>query len=294
MMGLGFALVKAGVLRSGDSRVLTIMMLYLIMPAVLIRSFQIEVTEEVRSGFLLALLAAVLIHIILIPSVKLAGKALSLDTVEKGSVIYSNAGNLIVPLVTALFGEDYIIYSSAFLCVQQVLLWTHGQALMGGEKQANWKKILLNPNMIAIFFGILLMFLHVRLPELLVSTMSSLSQTIGPISMIMIGMLLGGLDFREVFSDKKIYLVTFLKMIASPLLVLVFLKVSHLAYMIPEGKTVLLISFLAVMTPSAAMVTQFAQLFENRPGYAGAINAVTTLLCIATMPLMTFLFTSWI
>ena len=38
------------------------------------------------------------------------------------------------------------------------------------------------------------------------------------------------------------------------------------------------------------MITQLAQLHERRPEYAGAINVMTTLLCIATMPLLTELY----
>ena len=38
------------------------------------------------------------------------------------------------------------------------------------------------------------------------------------------------------------------------------------------------------------MITQFAQLHRNRPEYASAINILSTLLCIVTMPLMTELY----
>ena len=48
----------------------------------------------------------------------LLGHALHLDAVEKASMIYSNAGNLIIPIVTAVLGKEWVIYSSAFLSVQ--------------------------------------------------------------------------------------------------------------------------------------------------------------------------------
>ena len=71
------------------------------------------------------------------------------------------------------------------------------------------------------------------------------------------------------------------------------LKLLRLSALIPDGKTILYISFLAVMTPTAAMVTQISQLFDNRPEYASAINTLTTLMCIVTMPLLTAIYMRW-
>ena len=45
-----------------------------------------------------------------------------IDAVEKASIVYSNAGNLIIPLVIAVLGEDKVIYASAFIAVQNILL----------------------------------------------------------------------------------------------------------------------------------------------------------------------------
>lgn len=77
-------------------------------------------------------------------------KLLRLDAAEQTSVICSNAGNLIIPLVTALLGKDWVIYSCACLSVQMVLLRSHGKAVLCGEKGINLRKIVTNINMIAI------------------------------------------------------------------------------------------------------------------------------------------------
>ena len=67
IMGCGFLLVKLHLVRSEESRTLSVITLYLIMPCVIINAFQIDYSREIRDGFLLALLAAVLIHVILLP-----------------------------------------------------------------------------------------------------------------------------------------------------------------------------------------------------------------------------------
>ncbi|MBQ9581532.1 MAG: hypothetical protein IJR21_04100, partial [Synergistaceae bacterium] len=65
MMLCGFALVKFKILNSSDSRILSIISVYIIIPCVIINAFQINYSDEIRDGFLLAVIAAILIHIIL-------------------------------------------------------------------------------------------------------------------------------------------------------------------------------------------------------------------------------------
>ena len=45
-----------------------------------------------------------------------------------------------------------------------------------------------------------------------------------------------------------------------------------------------------ICTPSASTLTQMAQVYGKDADYASAINVVTTLLCIVTMPLMVALY----
>ena len=68
------------------------------------------------------------------------------------------------------------------------------------------------------------------------------------------------------------------------------LKLSGLAHLVPDGQTILLVSLLATCTPSASTITQMAQIYGTDADYASAINVVTTLLCIFTMPLMVALY----
>ena len=59
---------------------------------------------------------------------------------------------------------------------------------------------------------------------------------------------------------------------------------------LPDGKMILLVTFLALLTPAASTVTQMAQVYGEDGEYAGAIGVITTLLCIFTMPVFVFLY----
>ena len=134
IMFMGYAVVHWGLLHAEDSKTLSLISLYLISPCVIISAFQVQYTPDVLHGLLLALAAAVLLHVGIIVVVNLLGHALHLDAVEKVSMIYSNAGNLIIPIVTAVLGKEWVIYSSAFLSVQLFLLWSHAKSMLCGEK----------------------------------------------------------------------------------------------------------------------------------------------------------------
>lgn len=290
IMFLGYAVVKTGLLKPEDSRTLSVLTVYVILPCTILNAFQIEYTKEVASDFLLAAGSAVLIHILLFVIVFILDRFFHLTNIEKASLIYSNAGNLILPLVTAVLGEEWVIYASAFMVVQLFIIWTHGKSLVEGKKGADIRSIITNVNLIACIAGLVMFLLHFRIPGLIGSAVKTIGGIIGPISMLMLGMILGGISLKPILYQKRIWIISFLKMIAVPAAVLLIMKYSGFAKLSPNGITILYISLMATMTPSAATVTQMAQLYGQDYNYSTAINTLTTLLCIATMPLMTMLY----
>ena len=105
-------------LNAGDSRVISAISIHLILPCVILNAFQVEFSPEVKEGLFLSLVAAVIINVGLIVLVTIFSGILRLDAVEQVSVIYSNAGNLVIPIVSAILGSEWVIYSSVFLAVQ--------------------------------------------------------------------------------------------------------------------------------------------------------------------------------
>ena len=290
MIFMGFLIVKTGLLKDDDSKVLSKIVLYLIIPCVIINAFQVDYTMDTVKGLLIALAASVMLQIILLIIISAFGKLLHLNEVEIASVYYSNSGNLIVPIVTFILGQEWVLYGCVFMSVQLVFLWTHCKKILSREPSYDWKKIILNINMISIFIGVILFFTRIRLPEIIGNTLSAVGSMIGPASMFVTGMLFAGMNLKQIFANKRVYFISFLRLIAVPLFSLILLKISHLASLSADGNQIMLIVFLAVITPSASTVTQMCQVYGNDSRYASAINVVTTLFSIITMPLMVMLF----
>lgn len=290
MIFMGFLIVKAKLLNSEDSKILSIIVLYLIIPCVIINAFQVDYTPQTVKGLLIALAGSVMTQVILLIVVSILGRVFHLNEVEVASIYYSNSGNLIVPIVMFILGKEWVLYGCVFMSVQLVFIWTHCKKIISRESAYDWRKIVLNINMISIAIGIVLFLTRIHLPEDINSTLSAVGGMIGPASMIVTGMLFAGMDFKQIFASKRVYFVTFLRLIVVPAIALVLIKFSYLASLSSNGPKIMLIVFLAIITPSASTVTQMCQVYENDSQYASAINVVTTLLAIITMPLMVMLF----
>lgn len=284
---MGYAVVKVGLLKASDSRVLSVVMVYLVTPCVIINAFQIDDTPEIRKGLLYSMAIAAVIHVVLLVLSALLSRPLKLDAVEQVNVTYSNAAALVIPLVKALMGDAYVIYSCAFIIVQLVLLWTHASSLLQGSSALDWKKVLTNINMIAIAAGALLYWFRVVLPAPLQNTMSTVGNMMGPMGMLLAGMAIAEKPLREVFCTRRNYLPTVLRLVVCPLVVLVLLWVCHASSWVADGKNILMTVYLAAITPACATVTSMAQLYDRDAAHSSALYVLTTLLSIVSIPVIT-------
>lgn len=287
---MGYTVVKAGLLKASDSKVLSVLMVYLVCPCMILNAFQIEDTPDIRRGLVYAMIVAAAMHVVLLAFTALLRRPLKLDVVEQVNTIYSNAGALVIPLVQALLGSEYVIYSCAFIIVQTVLIWTHANACLQGSFSFQWKKLLENVNILAILAGMLLYLTHWQLPGMLQNTVTNMGSMIGPIGMLLAGMAIAERPLKKVFCTKRNYLVAVLRLLVCPLVILLLLWVCRAQTFVADGKNILMTVYLAAITPACATTTSMAQLYDRDAAHSSALYVLTTLLSIITMPVMIGLF----
>ena len=93
MIFMGYLIVKVRLVKDEDSKILSKIILYLIIPCVIINAFQVDYTMDTVKGLLLALAASVMTQVLLLIIISISGKLLHLNEVEIASVYYSNSGN---------------------------------------------------------------------------------------------------------------------------------------------------------------------------------------------------------
>ena len=290
IMFMGYAVVKAGLMKSSESKSVSVIMVYLVIPCVILNAFQVEYTPDVQKGLLLACAAAVAVHILFLLLTAILKKPLHLDVIERATIIYSNAGILVIPLVQELLGQEYDIYSSAYIAVQLILIWTHCKNMLCEEEKLEWKKVLLNVNIISIIAGVVLFIFRIQLPSGAQDVLNMMNNMIGPLGMLLAGMVIAEVPLKTVFTRKRIYLSAALRLFIYPVFVLGLMKVIQTFASIQDSKQILLTVYLASITPACATVTSMAQLYDKDAAYSSSLYVLTTLLSIATMPVMVGLF----
>ena len=218
IMIMGYVVVKAGLMKASESKSVSVILVYLVIPCVIINAFQVEYTPEIQKGLLLACAAAVAVHILFLGVTAMLKGVLKLDIIERATVIYPNAGILVIPLVQKLLGQEYVIYSSAFIAIQLILLWTHCKNMLCAEQSIDWKKIVLNVNIISIAVGIIFFSLRLEFPSGVQDVLGSVSNMIGPVGMMIAGMVIADKSLLSVFSRKRSYLSATLRLLIYPVL----------------------------------------------------------------------------
>ena len=290
IMFMGYAVVKAGLMKSSESKSVSVILVYLVIPCVIIKAFQVDYTPDVQKGLFLAIAAAVAVHILFLLITIPLKKMFQMDVIEQATSIYSNAGILVIPLVQELLGQDYVIYSSAYIAVQLILLWTQGKNMLCEEEKLEWKKIFLNVNIISIIAGIVLFLFRIKLPAGVQDVLGMMNNMIGPLGMLLAGMAIAEVPLKSIFTKKRNYLSVAFRLLLYPVLGLFLMKAIQIVVNLENSSQILLTVYLACVTPACASVTSMAQLYDKDAAYASSLYVLTTLLSIVTMPVMVYLY----
>jgi predicted permease len=136
-------------------------------------------------------------------------------------MMFSNNGFLGLPLAAAVLGEGTEAYS--YLVISNVLtnllMYTIGVYFVSGDKShMNLKKVLLNPVFISFVIGIVLNLLNVVdfVPQVLVYS-NHLKGIVTPVSMVILGMKMGGVKMSSLFTNLKTYTISACKLVLVPI-----------------------------------------------------------------------------
>ena len=294
MLLVGVLLVRLGIVEQKTGSSLSRIVLYVVLPCSIICTFQNAQQYELKKELIFVFIVAICCNLLLILLPYPIKRWLKLTAVEQASLSYPNCGEILIPLVVAVLSEEMSVYCCAFMIVQICCLFTHGVALLSGQGEVKIKAIFLNPNVIAIILAFLMFFLGIRLPFFLNDAIEGFKGMLLPACMLVIGIAIGNSDFKVLLSNKRAYLICFLRLIVIPLIVLLIIKISGVAYVLENAKNIILIVFMATASSSAATVANIAQSYNNDAQNAGLINVMSILFLIITLPIMVILYQIWI
>lgn len=287
---VGYALIKLGLLKQEDRRVLSILLVYVLQPCLIVRSLQIDLTPERMQGFLYGLIFATSTMLLSLLVSELLKKPFALDAIDRSTLIYANVGNLLLPLVSMALNDEMVFYCSTFQAPFNILMWTHCYSIIKGDRDINFRKIVANPNLIALFIGIILLLTHTKIPSVIEAAAKGFNDMVAASSMMLIGMVIAGIDIRSVFTHKKAYLISFGRLVALPILCMLLLYMTGFVQSHPSMRPIFMVITMGAAAPSATTIVQLAVLHDRDAAKAGIYNVMSTILCVVTIPLIILIY----
>lgn len=275
---------KKNIINEEINKGLRRILLEVTLPLLVINSFSFEFSDGMGKNVLTAFiysitfmaLGAIISYIFLFPLKGEKKKILHFANV------FSNCGFIGFPIINSLYVAEGVVYTSIFNMVFTIALWTYGVMIFSDKmSKEKIKKVLVNPAIIAVYIGIPIMLLNIKLPTFLLDTTKIVGDMTAPISMIIVGSILSKVRIKDVFKEVSIYYEALIKLIIIPL-ILFLIKI-----IIKDNTTVINTIIVLQAMPAAAMTSIFAADFNKEKEYSAKVVFITTLLSIITIPIIT-------
>ena len=277
MIALGFILRKWKILSEKAMKDITNLVLYVVLPCQIFKSFIGKDLSSLAADCLMVLLISIGVQVLAVVYGKLAfpkqGPEHRVNLAY--GMICSNAGFLGNAIAESLFGATGLMLASIYLIPMRIMMWSEGLALYSGvnDVKKSIVKVATHPCVIACMLGIVCMIFGVQVPTLLMTPISSLGSCTTPLSMMVIGFVLSQIDLKHLV-DKTILWFTLHRLVAAPALVWVVCKVLAVS---PLATGICVI--LAAM-PAGATTTMLAAKYERDPEFATKMVIFSTLCSI--------------
>lgn len=201
-------------------------------------------------------------------------------------LLFPNVGFMGVPLVRAMFGNQYIVLVAFYMLAFNIISYSYGIYLAssyGNNKSKFDIKKLLSPGTVTAVISILIFSLHLELPVPVVTFVGYLGDTSITMSMMIIGVFLGKMNWKIAFSKAEYLVFLVADMLIIPLVL------GTLMELLPFDEKIIRIAQIMVCMPVASMTCMFTQEYAGDGTESAKLIALTTISTIVTAPLVVYL-----
>lgn len=215
--------------------------------------------------------------------------------VYKYALTFGNYGFMGNFIVLGVWGDDMFYLYSLLVFGVGLLCSSWGMYILIPKEQnaslwQNLKKGLLTPPMIALAVGMAGGLLGVRpyVPDFVMSALKGAGDCMGPVAMVLAGIVIGGYEFKSLLTDKKVYLATALRLVVIPAVMLLVLRA------LGADDTVQTLTLIAFATPLGLNTIVYPAAFGGETKTGAAMAMISHTLSVVTIPLMYLVFIVWL
>ena len=289
-MGIGFYCGKKGFISDSSAKTLSFIVVNIANPAMIINAGLSDEAsiqgKELAFMFLLAIgvfAFLILLGYIIPPILRVPAEDIG---PYKVMIIFNNIGFMGFPILQAAYGPQSLLYASLFLFPFNILIYTYGIACMrknSQEKESFDLSKAVNVGTIACAVSLIIYIFGIPVPDFLKTTASSLSGLTGPLSMMVIGQSMINMKAKEMFGDIRLFIFSLIKLVAVPVVGIMILKLFI------TDELILNVCYIMLATPVASMAAMLAQQYDGDYKLASKGVALTTILSVITIPLVSLL-----
>lgn len=203
--------------------------------------------------------------------------------------VFSNVGFMGIPVISALYGKDCLLYITFYLLAYNLLLYTYGIAVAkksrgkGEEKRQGMKqawKGLVNPGVAACIGAIMIFGLRIPVPKAAVTFFDYVGNATIPLSMIIIGISVAKMPWRKIFLNVKTYFFCGIKLLLVPVLASLLFRPLFGEEMV-FGIFILMLSM-----PVGSIVTMIFNEYGKGESICSQGIILSTLMSMLTIPIV--------
>ncbi|WP_313346498.1 AEC family transporter [Sedimentibacter sp.] len=287
IMLVGVYASKKNIITQEINKGLTDILIKIALPFMIVSSFIFTYDESIKANVLAtfylslgayAIMAAV--SIILLLPVKNDKK-----TVLHFANVFVNTGYIGFPVLNSIYGYEGVIYGSIFNLFFVIFLWTYGILLYKGKLDKGYLKkeivnLLFNPSIIAVIIGIIIMLYNIEIKGAILSSIKSIGNITGPLSMFIIGVILSKIKITQHIKDWTVYYGIIIKLIIIPVII------YSISLLLKEMTIAVYAVIIMTAMPASAMTSILAESYNKEKEFAAIIVSATTLISLITVPIL--------
>lgn len=288
LMGIGYFCYKKQIITEEVSKKLSAIVVNIANPALVLSGCM---GEEKAGGEELLLTVAVMlaIYAALLVLAEVLPQLLRVEKKSRGTyramTVFSNIGFMGFPVVAALYGNGALLYAALFMIPYNILIYTYGVAFMSAKEAGEKKNTfslgrILNVGVIACIVALIIYLTGIQFPVFIQKTITNLSNLTAPLSMMVIGASLATIDLKKLFMDVKLLIFSAIKLILIPVAGLLIIR------QFVSSEIILGVCMVMLATPVGSMTAMLAQQYDGDYEMASKGVALTTILSVLTMPLV--------
>lgn len=286
IMLIGYILNKIKLIDNKKNKFISSFVINISMPALIVSSVCKNVSQkpkEVISFFIIGVILYSLLSVLSYFIIRLLRIGKNQSGLYQFMIVFGNVTFIGFPVVSSLYGQEAIFVTSILNMPFYIFVFSLGIYLICQSSSRDVKvslKNMISPGIVASVIALIIYFAQINVPNILAKGLGYLGKLTTPLSMIVLGVSLAQIPIKDIFTEKKIYIYSIVKLVILP--VVAFLLIS----LYTNDRMLIGVTTITVGMPVASITVMLSNQYDADVKLASIGIVITTVFSVLTIPLV--------